>query len=143
MGLLQEVVKKISEHQHNINKFSTRGYWRMANVTPIFKMGSKQSAGNYRPVRLGKIKESILRDSFMAHLEKYNLIKNSQLGFTIKSSGVTNIRRVLEAVTYYIDKGYPVDALYLDFKKVFDKVSHCRLLSKLKARSIYGRVASA
>ena len=35
----------------------------------------------------------------------------------------------LETVTDYIDKGYSVDALYLDFQKAFDKVTHCRLIA--------------
>ena len=35
-----------------------------------------------------------------------------------------------------IDEGSPVDIIYLDFTKAFDKVPHQRLLLKLKARGI-------
>ena len=52
--------------------------WKLANVTPIFKKGSKGSPGNYRPVSLTcvlcKVMESILRDGIVQHLEKYDLL---------------------------------------------------------------------
>ena len=36
----------------------------------------------------------------------------------------------------WVDEGSPVDIIYLDFKKAFDKVPHQRLLLKLKAHGI-------
>ena len=38
--------------------------------------------------------------------------------------------------TKWIDEGSPVDIIYLDFQKAFDKVPHQRLLLKLKAHVI-------
>ena len=35
-----------------------------------------------------------------------------------------------------VDKGHPVDRIYMDFAKAFDKVLHRRLLEKLKAHGI-------
>ena len=46
----------------------------------------------------------------------------------------------MEEVTNYIDRGYPVDIIYLDFQKAFDKVPHRRLLMKLNAHGITGNV---
>ena len=47
--------------------------WRIANVVPLFKKGSKNNPGNYRPVSLtsvvGKLLERILRDRIYSHLE--------------------------------------------------------------------------
>ena len=40
----------------------------------------------------------------------------------------------LEDVTKWLDEGSPVDIIYLDLKKAFDKVPHQRLLLKLKAQ---------
>ena len=37
-----------------------------------------------------------------------------------------------------MDKGIPVDAVYLDFQKAFDTVAHCRLLVKLQSYGING-----
>ena len=42
----------------------------------------------------------------------------------------------LEEITKWIDVGSPVDIIYLDFQKAFDKVPHQRLLLKLKVRDI-------
>ena len=48
------------------------GDWKHANVTPIFKKGTKGDPANYRPVSLTsipcKIFESILKDRIMEHL---------------------------------------------------------------------------
>jgi len=46
----------------------------------------------------------------------------------------------MEEVTNYLDSGYPVDVIYLDFQKAFDKVPHHRLLMKLQTHGIGGNV---
>ena len=47
-----------------------------------------------------------------------------------------------EEVTSGIDAKQPVDTIYLDFSKAFDKVPHKRLISKLKAHGIDGQVSN-
>ena len=42
----------------------------------------------------------------------------------------------MEEITKWIDEGSPVDIIYLDFQKAFDKVPHQKLLLKLKAHGI-------
>ena len=42
----------------------------------------------------------------------------------------------LEEITKWVDDGSPVDAIYLDFQKAFDKVPHQRLMLKLKAHGM-------
>jgi Reverse transcriptase (RNA-dependent DNA polymerase) len=75
-----------------------------------------------------KVLESMIRDEMMAHLKKFNLIKESQHGFVQKRSCLTNLLEFLEHVTNYVDQGYPIDVIYLDFQKAFDKVPHKRLM---------------
>ena len=118
--------------------------WKLANVTAIFKKGDKELANNYRPVSLTshvcKVFESILRDCIVEHLNKYNLINNSQHGFTRKRSCLTNLLEFLEYVSDYVDQGFPIDVIYLDFQKAFDKVPHKRLMKKIKSLGITGKI---
>eukprot|EP00061_Rhincodon_typus_P016674 g45008.t1 len=39
-----------------------------------------------------------------------------------------------------LDKGEPVDVIYLDFQKAFDKVLHRRLLNKIRVHGVGGKV---
>ena len=76
----------------------------------------------------------------MEHLEQHKLIEISQHRFPLGISCLTNLLAYLENVTKHVDSGLPVDTLYLDFAKAFDKVPHRTLLIKLKAHGIDGVV---
>ena len=118
--------------------------WRLANVTPIFKKGAKGDPGNYRPISLTcvlcKVMEAVLRDDIVQHLGKQSLINSSQHGFTSGRSCLTNLLEFLEELTKLVDKGFPVDMIYLDFQKAFDRVPHQRLVLKLEAHGICGNI---
>jgi len=105
--------------------------WKEASVTPLFKKGKKDKPENYRPVSLtsilGKILESIIKDSIVEHLDKFKLIHTSQHGFTKGRSCLSNLLDFMEVATKNLDQGHPVDLIYLDFAKAFDKVPYIRL----------------
>ena len=46
-------------------------------------------------------------------------------------SCLTNLLEYTEIISKWVDDGSPVDVIYLDFQKAFDKVPHQRLLIKL------------
>ena len=69
-------------------------------------------------------------------LVKHKLINTSQHGFLKARSCLTNILCILDEITKRVDDRSPVDVVYLDFQKAFDKVPHQRLLLKLKAHGI-------
>ena len=48
----------------------------------------------------------------------------------------------MEIVTKQVDKGLPVDVVYLDFSKASDKVPHNRLINQIKAHGIGSFVAN-
>jgi hypothetical protein len=66
--------------------------------------------------------ESVLRDQMMEHLTRHNLISESQHGFMHGKSCCTNLLEFMEGVTGAVDDNKPVDIIYLDFTKAFDKV---------------------
>ena len=114
--------------------------WKEANITPLFKKGSRNKPENYRTVSLTsvvcKLLEPLIRDHMVEFLEKHKLINTYQHGFLNARSCLTNLLCFLEEITKWVDDRSPVDVVYLDFQKAFDKVPHQRLLLKLNAHGI-------
>ena len=114
--------------------------WKEANITPLFKKGSRNKPENYRPVSLTsvvcKLLEPLIRDHMVEFLVKHKLINTYQHGFLNARSCLTNFFCFLEEITKWVDDRSPVDVVYLDFQKAFDKVPHQRLLLKLNAHGI-------
>ena len=131
--LLMETVEQISTPLARVFNLSLKEgvvpfEWKEANIIPLFKKGS-------RPVSLTslicKLLERLIKDHMVDFLVKHKLLNPSQHGFLKVRS-----RCFLEEITKWIDKGSPVDIIYLDFQKAFNKVSHQKLLLKLKAHGI-------
>ena len=105
--------------------------WKEANVTPLFKKGSKLKPSNYRPVSLTplpcKIMERIIAENIMKHLLTNKLLSEEQHGFIKGKSCTTNLLEYVDMLTEAIFKGIALDVLYSDFKKAFDSVSHIKL----------------
>jgi hypothetical protein len=118
--------------------------WKQANISVIFKKGSRNLPSNYRPISLTsqvcKVLESLIKDKIVQHLTDFKLLKESQHGFIKNKSCLTNLLEYLLTVHDYVDKGVPVDVIYLDFQKAFDRVPHRRLLHKVRAHGIDGNV---
>ena len=85
--------------------------------------------------------ESVIKNSILKHLDKHSLIKDSQHGFTKGRSCLTNLIDFMEVVTDILDDGDPVDVIYLDFAKAFDKVPYERLFKKLRSHGIDGKIS--
>ena len=143
--LLMETVEQISIQLARVFNLSLKEgvvpfEWKEANIIPLFKKGSRNKSENYRPVSLTsvicKLLERLSKDHMVDFLVKHKLLNSSQHGFLKARSCLTNMLCFLEEITKWIDVGSPVDIIYLDFQKAFDKVPHQRLLLKLKAHGI-------
>ena len=143
--LLMETVDQISIPLARVFNLSLKEgvvpfEWKEANIIPLFKKGSRNKSDNYRPVSLTsvicKLLERLIKDHMVDFLVKHKLLNSSQHGFLKARSCLTNMLCFLEEITKWIDMGSPVDIIYLDFQKAFDKVPHQRLLLKLKAHGI-------
>ena len=72
----------------------------------------------------------------MDFLIKHKLINPSLHGFLKSKYSLTHLLCFFEEITKWVDEGSPVDIIYLDFQKSFDKVPHQRLILKLKSHGI-------
>lgn len=146
---IKEVEIELAPHFYDIFKASVEQKksvldWKLQNITPLFKKGSKDKPGNHRPVSLtsvpGKMLESIIAEDITKHLEANNLLSNSQHGFRRGRSCLTNLLEFFHSMFSLYDKSRAIDILYLDFKKAFDKVPHKRLMEKVRGYGIIDEV---
>ena len=105
--------------------------WRSANITAIYKKGSKK-IHQTRPISLTciicKIMESIIRDFIVSN----GFFSNSKYGFIKGRSTVLQLLKIIDDWTYNLDQGKQIDVIYTDFEKTFDKVPHAGLIKKIK-----------
>ena len=64
-----------------------------------------------------------------------NLLHEKQYGFIKGRSTSLQLLNIMDKWTKYLEQGRQIDVMYSDFEKAFDKVSHSRLIYKLK---LYG-----
>ena len=123
-------------------KYSVLEQWKAASVTPIFKKGDKLLASNYRPISLVsivcKVMESIIRDEVQIFFSENHVIPDIQHGFVKGRSTITNMLQCLDNWISTLDKKFPMDVIYLDFAKAFDRVPRRRLLHKLEHLGVRG-----
>jgi hypothetical protein len=89
---------------------------------------------------LCKILERIVHNNIFNHLSKFELISKHQHGFVKRKSCTTNLLESLDIITSAAYDGKVVDLLFMDFEKAFDKVPHNRLIKKLSAYGIEGKL---
>ena len=99
---------------------------------------------NYRPISLTsnscKILKHIIFSSIIGHLESQDLLAKEQNGFRNGRSCETQLTLFVHDIFAAGDRHVQVDAIFLDFRKAFDKVPHLKLIQKLEAYGIDTRV---
>jgi hypothetical protein len=116
--------------------------WKEANITPVYKKGSRSAVDNYRPISLTsvccKVMERLVRKEVLQHMTSNGFLSDNQHGFVQGRSCTTQLLKVVDKLTEILDRGGALDLIYLDFAKAFDTVPHERLLNKLASYGIQG-----
>ena len=91
--------------------------WKLANVVPVHKKGSKTSVENYRPISLTslvmKIFEKIVRDELMLRCEA--MLGENQHGFLPRKSCTTQLINFTDNVSRAMNQSLRTDIVYFYF----------------------------
>ena len=108
--------------------------WKTSNIVPVHKKDNKSKEQNYRPISLislvMKVYERILYEALLNRTE--SKIDQRQHGFLRNKSCNTNLLTFTNSIASSLHDKTGVDAVYFDFAKAFDTVSHDLILNKLK-----------
>jgi len=120
--------------------------WKRHCIVPIYKAGDKSSVSNYRPISLlssmSKVLERLVYDKVFEFVNRS--ITPVQFSFLRNHSCLQQLLTFMHIVVNSISsRDTHLDTIYLDFKKAFDKVSHPKLLLKLRSIGISGDLPAA
>lgn len=107
--------------------------WKNSFLAPIPKKGQRTAISNYRGIALQSIMLKII-DRHVTHLiieRMDDIIPHQQHGFRKGKSTTTNLLTFSNFVDTQLAAGLQVDAIYVDFSKAFDTVSHRSIAKKL------------
>ena len=110
--------------------------WLESIVIPLFKGKSRYDPLNYRPVSLTSVccksLERIIVSCLVEYLESNEILSPHQFGFRKSRSTGDQLLLAYSDVSDWVDDGFVVDVVLLDFSKAFDVVSHDVLILKLR-----------
>ncbi|KAL4148248.1 hypothetical protein QTP88_002529 [Uroleucon formosanum] len=91
---------------------------------------------SHRPISLlpffAKILERLILKRIIPIITQKNILQNTQFGFRASHSTTHQVHRVVDAISYSLEKKLYCNCVFLDIAQAFDRVWHDGLLYKLK-----------
>ena len=102
--LQKEIIEQISTPLAKLFNLSLEegivlSEWKGANITPLFKKGSRNQPENYRPVSLTSVVCKLLDTLIRDHMVEFLVKHKSQHGFLKARSCLTNLLCFFEEIT--------------------------------------------
>lgn len=120
----------------SIKESSVPTDWKNADIRPLFKGGRRDKPENYRPISLtsliSKMVEHVICTSMWSHINKHQLLVDSQHGFRSGYNTTTQLLHVIHKANEALDRKELYHLVSFDFSKAFDKVPHRKLILKLR-----------
>ena len=108
---------------------------KLANITPLYKKGSKNSNENYRPVSILRNISKIYERRLFKPISNYfeNIFSKFQCDFRQGPSAQYCLISMIHNWKKSVDKGKTFAALLTDLSKAFDCLQHDLIIAKLNA----------
>lgn len=124
---------------HIINSCIEKNYfptcWKVAHVIPLPKVKNPSELKDLRPISilpvLSKLIEKILNAQIREHLNKFDILPETQSGFRPNHSCATALLKVTDDVLSATDNNELTVLILLDYSKAFDRINHRLLLAIL------------
>ena len=104
--------------------------FKKAKVIPLYKSGDKSEPSNYKPLSilsvLSKPVGRHINEHIMNHFHINDLLHKNQSGFRLTHSCHTALTELIDTLLSEINK--LCGALFIDFAKAFDVISHDLLI---------------
>lgn len=116
-NLIVKTIKELKRpltliYRKSLQEGTLPNQWKKANVSPIYKKGSRKDPGNYRPISLtsvpSKILQRIIRDAIIKHMVTKQIFTKEQHGFRHGRSCTTQLLETLEDWITALDNGYNI-----------------------------------
>ena len=114
--------------------------WKQGYIIPIYKNGDRSDPNNYRGItiisNIAKLFNSVINNRLIKFIENNNLIDENQIGFKQKSRTSDHVFVLKSLIDKYLSNGNKLYTCFVDFRKAFDRVNHCKLIYKLRETNI-------
>ncbi|CAH2097703.1 unnamed protein product [Euphydryas editha] len=130
--ILTEVFNEII-HTGNIPK-----QWAESHIILLYKKGSKDDIGNYRPISLisnvYKVFAKVILDRISVRLDENQPVE--QAGFRKDFSTIDHIHTIKQIVQKYNEYNKNIYLAFIDYSKAFDCLEHQSVWQSLKEQGI-------
>lgn len=117
-----------------LNSGEIPSQWKVSSIILLFKKGSRENMGNYRPITLSscvyRIFARILRDRISPIINEKQ--PEEQAGFRSSYSTMDHLQTINQLTEKSMEYGFSLYLAFVDFTKAFDSIKHHALWSALK-----------